>query len=95
MKVRELTLKVISFDALSDAIKEELGFLNMESGERVSVSYTECFLVHPPNTVEELELQPNWADICKQEDFKATDIILVQVPWPRKIKRKPIKNEQK
>jgi hypothetical protein len=85
MKIKEVSVKAVSFDELSLAIREELEFFQEEGS---AVIPGQCFLVHPPKTIEELEEQPNWADLCRQEDFKSTDTILVQIPLTKRIKRK-------
>jgi hypothetical protein len=85
MKPKELTVKLVCLDDLSLAIREELGLY--EDGES-EVNPGACFLVHPPRSVEELEAQPNWADMCRKEDWGVTVSVLVQTPLTKKIKRK-------
>lgn len=85
MKIKEVSAKLVCLDDLSLAVQEELGFY---SDEESNVNPGSCFLVHPPRTVEELEEQPNWADLCRQEDWGVMTNILVQTPVTKKIKRK-------
>lgn len=94
MEIKEIKVKVIFYSDLSLAIKEELGFKEVLGADIPIVFSDECFLVTAPKTVGELEELPNWADLCRQEDFKITDTILVKVPKDKKIKRKNKNHEQ-
>jgi hypothetical protein len=82
MKIKELNVKIIRWNDLSDAIKCELSFLDITTGTYTPPSPGTVFWAHAPKTIEDLENEPNWAEFCRQEGFGISDNILIEVPWP-------------
>ena len=72
MRITKKEVKIIRFNELSDAIKEELCMYDNAYANTL-------FFSKVPQTIEEVEEKPLWNDLCRQLDLSAGEQILIKV----------------